>query len=129
VFTSGLVKIGVGLAHNQFGSAADPSWLNLPEGAATCGMCLEVGEMKERKGGYNSEEEIVGAREGPEPAVESVFVDAFSMRPIQIYTLDAGDEGEQYARDRRRPHHLGLRPQHDGPLFGHGLRPVHRRNM
>ncbi|TFJ86438.1 hypothetical protein NSK_002095 [Nannochloropsis salina CCMP1776] len=42
VFTSGLVKIGVGLAHNQFGSTADPSWLNLPEGAATCGMCLEV---------------------------------------------------------------------------------------
>lgn len=42
VFTSGLVKIGVGLAHNQFGSRTHPSWMDLPEGAAACGMCLEV---------------------------------------------------------------------------------------
>jgi len=29
VFTSGLVKIGVGLAHAQFGSRVDNSWLEL----------------------------------------------------------------------------------------------------
>lgn len=42
IFTSGLVRIGVGLAYAQFGSQANKNWLDLTEGAATCGMCIEV---------------------------------------------------------------------------------------
>ena len=35
VFTSGLVKIGVGLAHAQFGSRVDNSWLSLVSATTT----------------------------------------------------------------------------------------------
>ena len=46
MFQDGRVKMGVGLSHKQFGSLQEKGWMDSVEGSLTCGMCIEVLDIK-----------------------------------------------------------------------------------